>query len=132
MDVVQKKRKSGRATPLKKARVTPTTDSEGSGPLGQRAARRSTTSGRAPEPSGRYTPPKANYRVRPSRHRIIGWVGVAFGILIAVLNDAMFITEDVPLLPFGHSEFYLMLALLVAGSSTWFLGAFDRGTTIYD
>ena len=54
------------------------------------------------------------------------------GAAIAVANDGMLILEDVRLLPFGHQELYLILALLVAGASTWFLGVFDRGTTIYD
>lgn len=53
------------------------------------------------------------------------------GVLIAVLNDAMFFTEA-NLLPFGHTELYLLVAIAVAGCSTWFLGLFDRGTTIYD
>jgi hypothetical protein len=32
----------------------------------------------------------------------------------------------------GHSELYFILGLVVAGASTWLLGLFDRGTTIYD
>jgi len=31
-------------------------------------------------------------------------------------------------MPGGHSELYLVLALLVAGGGTWFLGLFDRST----
>lgn len=81
--------------------------------------------------SGRYTPAKASYRVRPPWHRLAGWTGVILGVVIAVLNDGMYVTEA-NLLPFGHSELYLMLALLVGGASTWFLGLFDRGTTIYE
>ena len=82
--------------------------------------------------SGRYTAPKVSYRVRPKWHRVAGWTGVALGILIAVANDAMLFTDGVTLLPLGHQELYLILGVLVAGSSTWFLGLFDRGTTIYD
>ena len=52
-------------------------------------------------------------------------------MVIAVLNDGMWFTKT-RLLPFGHSELYLILALVVAGSSTWFLGLFDKGTTIYE
>ena len=62
----------------------------------------------------------------------MGWLGVLLGVLIAVANDGMLIAEDLTLLPFGHQELYLTLALAVGGGSTWFLGVFDRGTTIYD
>lgn len=86
----------------------------------------------SPVSSGRYTPPKATYRLRPRWHRRGGWAGVALGIAIAVANDAMVFTDHVTLLPFGHQELYLMLALVVASSSTWFLGLFDRGPTIYE
>jgi len=47
-----------------------------------------------------------------------------------VLNDVMLV-NDVPLLPFGHNEGLLFFGVLIAGGSTWFLGLFDRGTTIY-
>lgn len=82
--------------------------------------------------SSRYSAPKPKYRIRPKWHRFAGWFGVLAGVAIAVANDGMLIVEDVRLLPFGHQEFYLILALLVGGASTWFLGVFDRGTTIYD
>ena len=81
--------------------------------------------------STRYTPKKPTFRMRPRWHRFAGWIGVALGVLVAVLNDAMLFTEN-DMLPFGHQEFYLILGLVIAGSSTWFLGLFDRGTTIYD
>ncbi len=41
------------------------------------------------------------------------------------------LVNDNSLLPFGHSEAYLFLGIGIAGGSTWFLGLFDRGTTIY-
>jgi hypothetical protein len=82
--------------------------------------------------SSRYTAPQPKYRIRPKWHRFAGWFGVLVGVAIAVANDGMLIAEDLRLLPFGHQELYLILALLVAGGSTWFLGVFDRGTTIYD
>tara|TARA_R100000935_G_C2714292_1_gene115336 strand:+ start:346 stop:558 length:213 start_codon:yes stop_codon:yes gene_type:complete len=66
--------------------------------------------------------------VRPAWHRIAGWIGVVVGILIAVLNDAMLIGDGLVLLPFGHSELYLVLGVVVAGWSTRFLGMFDRDT----
>ena len=116
-------------TPSKKARAAALGDT--GMPATKRANPRRTTTGRDPVPSRRYTPPKVDYRLRPGWHRIVGWLGVSVGVLIAVLNDGMLIS-DAPLLPFGHSELYLMLAFLVAGSSTWFLGLFDRGTTIYE
>lgn len=82
-----------------------------------------------PEESTRYTPASASdVTVRPNWHRVVGWLGVAIGILIAILNDGMLIVEDVTLLPFGHSELYLLLGVLVAGWSTKFLGLFDRET----
>ena len=43
----------------------------------------------------------------------------------------MLMEDGVTLLPGGHSELYLFLGIAVAGSSTWFLGLFDRETTVY-
>ena len=86
----------------------------------------------APPGPGRYTPPQPAYRIRPSWHRVAGWVGVAIGVLVIILNDTMWLTPSVTLLPFGHNELYLILGLAIAGASTWFLGLFDRGTTIFD
>ena len=40
----------------------------------------------------------------------------------------MLLGENVFLLPFGHSELYLLLGVLVAGWSTRLLGLFDRET----
>ena len=82
--------------------------------------------------SSRYTAAKPKYRIRPKWHRWAGWFGVLVGLAIAIVNDGMLIVTNVRLLPFGHQELYLILALLVGGGSTWFLGVFDRGTTIYD
>lgn len=87
-----------------------------------------TTSRHAPEASSRYSPPGEKYTVRPHWHRIAGWIGVGIGVLIAVANDAMLLGEDLVLLPFGHSELYLLLGVIVAGWSTRFLGLFDRDT----
>lgn len=128
--MAQKRRAGGRVTPSKKAREA--LGAATTTPVHPRSSSpRGTAHERTPEPSARYTPPKANYRLRPGWHRIVGWLGVALGVVIAALNDGMFFTEA-HLLPFGHSELYLMLAFLVAGSSTWFLGLFDRGTTIFE
>jgi hypothetical protein len=49
-----------------------------------------------------------------------------------VVNDAMLFADGVTLLPFGHQELYLILGILIAGGSSWFLGLFDHGTTVYD
>ena len=132
--MAQKRRTSdGRVTPSKKAlaRAGAAGNDRSTSPrttrTGPRATERETVA-----PSSRYTAPKANYRMRPRWHRVAGWLGVAAGLALAVLNDAMLFMEDGELLPFGHQEFYLLLALVVAGASTWFLGLFDRGTTIYD
>lgn len=82
--------------------------------------------------SSRYTAPQPKCRIRPKWHRFAGWLGVLLGVAIAIANDGMLIAKDLRLLPFGHQELYLILALLVGGASTWFLGVFDRGTTVYD
>ena len=68
---------------------------------------------------------------RPPWHRWAGWLIVAAGSVIGVLNAAMLISEGVTLLPGGHSELYFLLAIAVAVWGTRFLGLFDRGTTIY-
>ena len=60
-----------------------------------------------------------------------GWLGVLLGVGVVASNDLMLLYEDVTLLPGGHSELYLFAGILIAGASTWFLGMFDRGTTIY-
>ena len=86
----------------------------------------------APAPSARYTPPTPQFRLRPRWHRVVGWLGVALGVVIAAMNDLMLMGDDLTLLPGGHNELYLLLGIAVAGSSTWFLGVFDRGTTVFD
>ena len=84
-----------------------------------------------PAETGRYTRPAPKARFRPRWHRVAGWVGVVFGIAIFVANEAMRFSENLTILPFGHSPIYLILALGVGSSSTWFLGMFDRETTVY-
>lgn len=86
----------------------------------------------SPTASGRYTPPTPQYRLRPRWHRIAGWIGVVVGVAIVALNDAMLFGEDLTFLPGGHSELYLFLGLAVVGSTAWFLGLYDRGTTVFD
>lgn len=84
-----------------------------------------------PQASSRYTPPQPAVRLRPRWHRPLGWLGVAIGLLVVVLNDGMLMTNHVQLLPGGHSELYLLVGIGLAAASTWFLGLFDRGVTVY-
>lgn len=73
--------------------------------------------------TGRYTAPRRPFRIRPDWHKPLGWVIVVFGVVVAVVNDlAVF---EINLMPGGHSELYLLLALVIAGGGTWFLGLFD-------
>lgn len=117
--VPKKRRAGGRFTPPKKAL----------GPPQSQGRERQRT---GPEPSPRYTPSAPRYRVRPRWHRVAGWGGVLAGVVIAALNDLMLMGEGVTLLPGGHSELYLLLGLSAGSGATWFLGLFDRGTTIYE
>lgn len=64
------------------------------------------------------------YRRRPRWHRVVGWLSVAVGISIVVVNDLAY--GDLTLLPGGHSELYFALGLAVAASGSWWLGLFDR------
>ena len=121
--------RSGRVTPKK-------ADREGVHGHSTKQGRPSTaqaTKPRAQPPQAkRYTPPQAAYRIRPRWHRPAGWLGIILGVAIAIANDAMIFVDGLTLLPMGHQELYLLLGVIVAGSSTWFLGLFDRGATIYE
>lgn len=87
--------------------------------------RRPPSQAHTPAPSRRYTPPQQrSFRFRPSWHKPLGWGIVLLGITIAVVNDLTYF--DIRVMPGGHNELYLLLALLVAGGGTWFLGLFDR------
>ena len=76
----------------------------------------------------RYSPNRTDTTIRPGWHRIAGGFGVVLALVIVTPNDAMRLGQNLKLLPFGHSEFYLVLGIIVAGSSTWLLGLFDRRT----
>lgn len=119
--VVSRKGRSGRVTPKG---TQPSRRNHHGGAAGGAPS--------APEPSARYTPPTQQYRLRPGWHRVAGWLGVALGVVIAAMNDLMLMGDDLSLLPGGHNELYLLLGIAVAGSSTWFLGLFDRGTTVFE
>ena len=110
----------GRVTPPKRGRAQP---ADGDG--------RPATSRPAVAASDRYTPKKPEFRLRPGWHRVAGWLGVLLGIAVVAGNDVMLVLEDFTLLPGGHSELYLFVGIGIAAASTWFLGVFDRGTTIY-
>jgi hypothetical protein len=64
-------------------------------------------------------------RYRQRWHRWIGLLTTATGLLIIVLN---LLTQFMRtrLLPGGHSPFYLILGVVVACSSLWWFGWFDR------
>ena len=79
-----------------------------------------------PAPSSRYTPPKKSVRFRPGWHKGVGAAVLLVGIAVAVLNDVMLLDPSKTLLPGGHSEFYLMLGIIIAGYSTWWFAWFDR------
>jgi hypothetical protein len=85
--------------------------------------------GPEPTPSPRYTPAQAAFRIRPASHRFIGWGLVALAVALAVLNDIQWAAGNVTVLPGGHSEAYLMLAVGIAASGAWWLGLFDRPTS---
>lgn len=78
-----------------------------------------------PSPSSRYTPRRKSVRFRPGWHKGVGAGIVGLGVAIAILNDAMLFSSTT-LLPGGHSEFYLMLAVAIAAYATWWFGWFDR------
>ena len=48
------------------------------------------------------------------------------GVGLLVMNDLMMLQPSLVLLPGGHTELYLLAAVLIAGFSTWFFGWFDR------
>ena len=113
--MAKSRKATGRVTPSKRARSVEDVDVRP-----------------APEASSRYTPKQPTYRLRPGWHRWAGWVGVALGVVVAASNDVMLMTGHLTLLPGGHSELYLLLGVAIAAASSWFLGLFDRGTTVYD
>lgn len=79
-----------------------------------------------PAPSARYTPARSAFRIRPVSHKIVGWVLVSLAVAVAILNDVQWVSSTLRLLPGGHSELYLLLALAIAVFGMWWLGVFDR------
>ncbi len=80
-----------------------------------------------PAPSKRTTPRTTPaVRWRPPWHKTLGFVILAAGVAVIVLNDVMLLQSSVTLLPFGHTELYLLGGASVAASATWWFGWFDR------
>lgn len=72
------------------------------------------------EPVGRYTPRARKIRVRPSWHKGAGGLLVVAGVALFVIceSNTWHIHE------YGGHIWYLV-GLGIAGSSTWWFGAFD-------
>ena len=68
-------------------------------------------------------PSKKLYPPYRGWHRPLGWLLVAFGILIVIVNDLAFV--DINIMPGGHNELYLILGVAVGGGGSYFLGAFS-------
>ena len=77
----------------------------------------------APPPSARYTPP-AWRLYRPRAHKVVGIALLLLGLAIVVINYVDL--GGAHILPGGHQEGYFFLGLLIAGTSTWWFGWFDR------
>lgn len=85
----------------------------------------STTTEAAPSPTGRYTPPKAMaFRIRPTWHKVAGVIQMLVGVALVVIN---YIDYSADILPGGHQEVYFLVGIVIAGGSSWWFGAFDRG-----
>ena len=89
------------------------------------ATKRTATPRKTPAASSRYTPPVKSVRFRPDWHKTVGALILVAGIAVVVLNDVILLGASRALLPGGHSEFYLMLGIGIAGYSTWWFGWFD-------
>lgn len=64
--------------------------------------------------------------MRPTSHKVAGWLLVVLAIALAVLNDAAWLGVNV--MPGGHNELYLFVAFGIAAVGGWWLGIFDRPT----
>ncbi len=70
------------------------------------------------------TKPRLRSRLRPWWHRAIGAGQVIVGVASIIVNYVDY--GRTSLLPGGHQELYFVAGLLVAGSSIWWFGWFDR------
>lgn len=91
---------------------------------------RKSTPTNTPPAARRYTPPRLVKRIRPGWHIAVGSVQVLVGVALVIVNYG----EEFGLrvLPGGHQEAYFLLGILVAGSSIWWFGWFDRPTPLND
>ncbi|MCZ7537219.1 MAG: hypothetical protein M5T61_15790 [Acidimicrobiia bacterium] len=89
------------------------------------ANRRPAEPATSPVGSGRYTPKLKNRGpFRPTWHKVVGALMVLAGLTVFVLNDLAWF--DVRVMPGGHNELYAVVAVVIAASSLWWFGAFDR------
>ncbi len=78
------------------------------------------------EPTSRYTPKRKSVRLRPTWHKVTGYVMLAVAVVTFLLNQIMLLSPSVALLPGGHNAGYMFLGFALAAWSTWWLGWFDR------
>jgi len=92
------------------------------------SAGRPRSDSRAPQatPTNRYTPPEKHFRFRPTWHKIVGTIVLVLGLGLIVANEVMLLERSATLLPGGHREVYLLLGVIIAGTSLWWFGWFDR------
>lgn len=79
-----------------------------------------------PATSDRYTPPRSRGLFRPVWHKVVGALLILGGWALFVVNDLEWF--DIHLMPGGHNELWAILAVLAAGSSTWWFGWWDRAS----
>ena len=102
----------GRVTPSSNARSSPAaTDREA--PVGQ---------------TTRYTPPAKRRGIfRPTWHKVVGGLSILAGLGVFVANDLEWL--GVHVMPGGHNELYAGLGVVIAATSMWWFGWFDRSET---
>ena len=94
--------------------------------LAERAKRAQSSLTSTPAASSRYTPPLKSFRLRPGWHKAVAAVLLVVAVGLAVLNDVVLFDRKVHILPGGHSEGYLLLALAIALYATSWFGWYDR------
>ena len=95
------------------------------GPTGAPTINVEASSRRTVDANSRFTPKqKARGPFRPTWHKVIGALLLLAGAAIFIINDLAWF--DINWIPGGHNELYAMLAFVVAGTSTWWFGWFDR------
>ena len=62
-------------------------------------------------------------RIRPTWHKLIGALLIVAGAALVIINYADYSAH---ILPGGHQEGYFLLGIVIAASSSWWFGAFDR------